>query len=171
MRLSLKREGFFAGLTVATLAYGIGVTQAATAIATVDATIINTLGIATTAGLGFGDISAGAVAGTVVMTPAGVRSATGGATLNTATGASAAGFDLTGTPNATFSITLPASSVLSDGGVNTMLVDNFTSSPSSSGVLDSSGKMTVYVGATLNIRSNQAVGAYSGQMTVTVDYN
>ncbi len=52
--------------------------HAATAIATVDATIISTLSIATRTGLGFGDISAGAVAGTVVMTPAGSRTATGG---------------------------------------------------------------------------------------------
>lgn len=171
MHLSLKREGLLAGLIAATLAYGVGVTHAATAIATVDATIINTMGIATITGLGFGDISAGSVAGTVVLAPTGVRSTTGGATLNNAIGASVASFDLTGTPNATFSITLPISAVLSDGGVNTMMVDNFTSSPTGSGVLDSSGKMTLYVGATLNVGGNQTIGGYTGQMTVTVDYN
>ena len=76
-----------------------------------------------------------------------------------------------GTANASFSISLPASVLLSDSASHTMTVDNFTSSPTPSGVLDGSGQQTLFVGGTLNVSANQAFGSYSGQMSVTVDYN
>ncbi len=168
--VSMKTKLLASGLAAAAMAVAWIPLHAATAVATVDASIISTLSIATRTGLGFGDISAGVVSGSVVMTPAGTRTSTGGASVNTATAASAASFDLTGTPNASFTITLPASVVLSDG-TNSMLVDNFTSSPTPTGVLDGSGQQTLYVGATLNVEANQPFGDYSGQMAVTVEYN
>ena len=122
-------------------------------------------------GLLFGDISAGSTSGTVILTPAGTRNATGGVTINSETSGNPATFDVQGTPNASFSISLPVSIILSDAASHTMTVDNFTSSPTPSGVLDASGKQTLFVGATLNVSANQAFGAYSGQMSVTVDYN
>ena len=159
-----------AAALVAALGVAWGQLYAATATATVDATIISTLSIDTRTGIGFGDISAGAVPGTVVITTASSRTATGGVTINTATSASAASFDLTGIPNASFSITLPGSLVLSDG-INSMVVDNFSSSPTPTGVLDGSGQQTLYVGATLNVGASQPFGSYAGLMSVTVDYN
>ncbi|MEN8169275.1 MAG: DUF4402 domain-containing protein [Pseudomonadota bacterium] len=145
--------------------------QAATAIATADANIVSTISVATRNGLGFGDISSSAVAGTVIMTPSGSRSTTGGTTINSAIAGSAAAFDIAGDANASYSITLPASVVLSDASSNIMVVDNYTSSPTLGGVLDGSGQQTLYVGATLNVGSNQPFGAYTGLISVTVEYN
>lgn len=145
--------------------------QATTAVATVEAVIINTITIATRSGLGFGDISSSGAAGTVILAPSGTRTATGGTTINTATAAYPAAFDLQGIANASFSITLPSSIVLSDGTLSTMTVDSFTSTPSVSGSLDSSGQLTLLVGGTLNVAGNQSFGSYSGKMAVTVDYN
>lgn len=146
-------------------------TQAATATATVDANIIMAISMTTRNGLSFGDISAGSTSGTVILTSSGARTATGGTTVNTSTSGNPSTFDVQGEPNASFSITLPASVILSNSSSQTMTVDNFTSSPSPSGVLDSSGKQTLFVGATLNVSANQPFGSYSGQMSVTVDYN
>ena len=145
--------------------------QAATAVATITANIVSTLRLTTLNGLVFGDISSGSTAGTVVMTATGSRSATGGATINTSVAGSPATFDVQGDANANYSITLPVSVVLSDASSHTMVVDNFTSTPTSSGVLGGSGQQSLFVGARLNAGSNQAFGSYSGQMSVTVDYN
>ena len=145
--------------------------HAAVATATVTANVISSLGITTLNGLSFGDISASAIAGTIVMSPNGTRSATGGASFNSSGPGSPATFDIQGDANATYSITLPASVVLTDGSSNTMVVDSFSSSPTPSGVLDGSGQQTLFVGATLNVGSNQAFGSYSGLMSVTVAYN
>ena len=145
--------------------------QAATTNATVDANIIGTIGMTTRNGLSFGDISAGATAGTVILAPTGARSATGGTSINSSTASNPSTFDVQGTANASFSISLPASVLLSDTASHTMSVDNFTSSPTPSGVLDGSGQQTLFVGGTLNVGANQAFGSYSGQMSVTVDYN
>lgn len=145
--------------------------EAATAIATVEANIVSTISITERNGLGFGDISSSAVAGTVVMAPSGTRTTTGGVTINFAIAGSAAAFDIVGDANASYAITLPVSVVLSDASSNTMVVDSFTSSPTPSGVLDGSGQQTLYVGATLNVGANQPFGSYSGLMSVTVEYN
>lgn len=82
----------------------------------------------------------------------------------------AASFDLTGSPNATYQITLPADGQVtltgSQGG--SMTLSSFTSSPSGQGQLSSVGTQTLYVGATIAIGSNQAPGTYSGTINVTV---
>lgn len=145
--------------------------QAATATATVDANIIKSIGMTTLNGLSFGDISAGPTSGTVIMTPAGSRTATGGTTINSSTSGNPSTFDVVGEPNASFTITLPASVLLSNAASNTMTVDNFTSSPTPTGVLDNNGQQKLFVGATLNVSANQPFGTYTGQMSVTVDYN
>ena len=154
---------------VATVSYTS--VQAATATATIDANIIQAMSVTTATGLSFGDISAGSTSGTVIMTPGGARSATGGTNINSSTPGNPSSFNVQGTANASFSITLPASVILSDTASHTMTVDNFTSSPTPSGVLDGSGQQTLFVGATLNVSANQAFGSYSGLMSVTVDYN
>ena len=145
--------------------------DAATIITTVNVNVVSNISLTTTGGLLFGDISSSGTAGTVIMTATGSRSSTGGVTINSAVAGSPATFNVEGEANASYSISLPASVVLSDPASHTMVVDNFTSSPTPSGVLDDSGKQTIFVGATLNVSSNQAFGAYSGQMAVTVDYN
>lgn len=146
-------------------------TQAAVATATVNANVIASIGITSLSGLSFGDISASGIAGTIVMSPDGTRTATGGTTFNSAVAGNPATFDIQGEANSTYSILLPASISLTDASSNNMVVDNFTSVPTPAGVLDGSGQQTLLVGATLNIGSNQAFGSYSGIMSVTVVYN
>jgi len=144
---------------------------AAVATATVTAEITSTITVRTINGLVFGSLASGPSTGTLVLSPGGARSTTGGVTVNTAITGSPAAFDIQGDSAATYSITFPAAVILSNGSPNTMVVDNFTSSPTSTGMLDASGQQTLYVGGTLNVGSNQAFGTYSGSLEVIVDYN
>ena len=144
--------------------------RAASATANSTVTILAPVTITKTADLVFGTVSAGTTAGTVVMSTAGARSATGGAALSsTATGGTAK-FNLTGNSNSTFSITLPSSTSLTGPGT-AMTLNAFTSTPSSTGTFNGSGSATLAVGGTLSIGANQTAGSYTGSFSVTVDYN
>jgi len=144
---------------------------AAVATATVTAEITSTVTVRTINGLVFGSLSSGTSTGTLVLSPGGSRTTTGGVTVNTAITGNPAAFDVQGDPSATYSVTFPAAVILSNSSPNTMVVDNFTSSPTPTGVLDASGQQTMFVGATLNVGSNQPYGTYSGLLEVTFDYN
>ena len=132
------------------------------------------IAISATRALAYGSFAAGS-GGTVTLSAAGVRSASGGVILVPSGSWSAALFSVTGDPSVTYSITLPANGVVSlTSGANTMAVDNFTSNPSattpSTGLLSAGGSQTLSVGATLSVGSNQASGSYSGSFSVTVNY-
>jgi hypothetical protein len=145
--------------------------SAAVATAMVTADITNTILVSTINGLVFGDLSSGTQAGRLALSPSGARTTTGGVTINTAVAGSSAAFDVQGSPNASYSVTFPASVTMTNGSPNTMLVDNFTYSPNTTNVIGASGQVTLFVGATLNVNSNQAFGNYSGLLSVTIDYN
>lgn len=134
-----------------------------------NASIVSAISIADTSDLNFGDVVASGVAGTVVMTSAGVRSATAGATLGSSTGISAAAFTVTGDADSTFAITLPTTIQIL-AGTDEMTVDNFTSSLGAIGTL-SGGTATLGVGATLQVEAAQVAGNYTGTFNVTVAYN
>ncbi len=158
----------FAGMTLGS--YAFAQSNSATGTASATARIVTPIAIVKTADLNFGDVVAGGSAGTVVVTTAGVRSATGGATLANGTSVAAAAFTVSGQGSSTYSITLPASaSVIS--GANTMTVNTFTSSPNGTGVLTAGGTQPLTVGATLNVGASQATGTYTGTFPVTVAYN
>lgn len=145
-----------------------------TATATSTATIVTPITITKTVDMDFGNVAVGAVPGTVILTPAGSRTATGGVTLPVVTGTvTAATFTVTGTPAYTYSITLPSTDLTITSGANTMTVNSFTSDPTPTGTLDGSGSQTLDVGATLIVSANQASGVYiSGTpFAVTVNYN
>jgi len=149
-------------------------TQGVTTTATGSATIVTTLAIAKSADMNFGSIAVNATAGTVVLLPAGTRSATGGVTLQgTGTGVAAAAFNVTGLIGATYTITLPSTyTITRQTGTETMTVNGFNSTPSTTGTLSSSGAQTVAVGATLNIVGGQVPGTYTAAgFPVTVNYN
>src|SRR5512133_7024 len=84
---------------------------------------------------------------------------------------SAAVFTVTGTTGATYSITLPASAIISFGAI-AMTVNSFTSTPTPTGTL-AGGTETLRVGATLNVNGGQAPGLYTSgtPFVVTVNYN
>jgi hypothetical protein len=157
-------------LTVSALSFAQP-TVSATATAT--GTIIAPIAISKTADMNFGNIVSGAALGTVVLTPAGVRSKTGGVFLpGTAGTVAAASFTVTGAIGFTYAITLPAAATTVTSGGNTMTVDTWTSTPTGTGTL-AGGTQTLNVGGTLHVGASQAAGTYiSGTaFSVTVAYN
>jgi hypothetical protein len=138
------------------------------------ATCIPALTIANIDDLNFGNIQAGSTLGTVVLTPAGVRSKTGGITLPAITGTvTVASFNVTGNASSTYAITLPTTYTITDGHSHNMIVNTFTSTPSSTGTLSSGGAQTITVGATLNVGALQVGGVYTNAtgFNVTIIYN
>jgi hypothetical protein len=144
------------------------------ATATASATIVTPITITNASNIKFGNVAVNSSLGTVVLTPAGTRSTTGGVTLPVIAGTVAAGsFTVTGQPNYTYSITLPgAANTISSGG-NNMTVDTWTSTPAGTGTLSAGGTQTLNVGATLHVAGSQAAGTYTSgtPFTVTVNYN
>jgi hypothetical protein len=154
------------------LAFSAALLGQSSATANASATIIGPIAISNTADMNFGNVAVGASGGTVIMTPAGARSVTGGVTLPATTGTpAAAAFNVTGVDTYTFAITLPSAPLTITSGANTMTVTNFTSTPSGTGTINGTTALTV--GATLNVNANQPSGNYlSGTpFTVTVNYN
>jgi hypothetical protein len=169
-----KMTKFFA-LAIVMFAFSFSTFAQVNATATASATIITAIQISNAADMDFGNVAVSGVAGTVILTPAGGRSTTGGVTLPVVTGTvTAAAFDVAGQANFTYSITLPAAATtIDDGGGNTMTVDTWTSNPTPTGTLDVTGNETLTVGATLNVGASQASGTYTSAtpFTVTVNYN
>lgn len=163
-------------ITIAVFGFSVTSFGQKTATATATGNIITPITITKTVDMVFGNIAVNENPGTVVLTSAGARSATGGVTVSTALGGSptAASFTITGLANSTYAITLPASNTLKRAsGTETMVVDVFTSSPSATGTLSSGGSQTLTVGATLNVAGNQVPGVYTSEAAfeVTVNYN
>lgn len=132
---------------------------------------VNPIAIVNTQALAFGSFAAGS-GGSVTVSAGGARSAGGGVVLLSAGAGAVASFSVTGDPNLTYAITLPANGVAAlTSGANSMALTAFTSSPTSTGVLSAGGSQTLSVGATLGVSSNQAAGNYSGSFNVIVNYN
>src|SRR4051794_1960388 len=103
--------------------------------------------ISGTTPLSFGTFIAGS-GGTISLTPGGIRAHTGGVLpVGQAAGYTAAQFTVLGTPNASYSITLPGDNVivLTDGNSHTMAINSFVASPSSTGTLSGGGSQLVRV--------------------------
>jgi lipopolysaccharide export system protein LptA len=148
-----------------------GSVDAATTTTTVEVNVVSTINLEAQNGIVFGDISASSIPGTVAVDTDSSRTTSGGVTVNTATAASPAHYQVSGDPNAYYTVTLPGSVVLTSAAGDSMVVDEFKSIPSANGQLDSSGRQDMYIGARLNVGSFQAFGAYHGVMSATVDYD
>jgi hypothetical protein len=144
--------------------------SSATVASSATARIITPIAITNTQGLVFGNIASSAAIGTVTITPAGVRTSTGGVTPSAIGTFNNAIYNATGEGNATYSISLPASTSITSGA-NSMTVNGFTSSPTPTGTLSAGGTQTITVGATLNVGANQVTGNYTGTYNVTIAYN
>jgi hypothetical protein len=148
----------------------------ATATATATATIIAPIAIANALDINFGNVAVQAgTAGTVVIAPAGTRTRTAGVTLPSTTGTfTAASFIIGGASEYTYVITIPSTSYIITKAttLETMTVNTFTSSPSSTGTL-AGGSETLNIGATLNVAAGQVPGIYTNAsgFDVTVNYN
>lgn len=159
-------------LTVAGSGQAWAGAHTATANAGASASVTNPIAIVKVKDLNFGEVRASGVAGTAVVSPAGVRTVTGGVTEGSSAGLSNAEFTVTGDPSSTYTITLPVSATLTGPASSTIVVDTFTSDPSSPGALSAlTGTQTLKVGATLNVAVPQATGTYTGTFAVTVAYN
>lgn len=133
--------------------------------------IIQPIEINKVADLRFGNIAAGTAAGAVIIAASGDRSYTGDVRLIAAgDDSSPASFELTGYPDAAFTISLPMSIMIATG-VHEMEVIGFESSLGNSSILNSLGEASLQVGATLNVEANQKAGLYQGSFEVTVAYN
>lgn len=152
----------------------------ATATANANATIAKPITISNTAALDFGEIvpnSTGNGTLTVTIDTAGTRSIAGdvdGALFGGTVGAAA--FDVTGRPNAAYSIQVPAAPVNLTGAItgDTMSVGTFLDSKSGSSSLSAgpgTGSDSFTVGATLSVGEAQAADSYTGTFPVTVAYN
>lgn len=158
-----------AGFSSASFAQtGTSTSPATTANATIVAPI--SIGVGTT--LAFGAVAKSATAGSATITPAGVRSATGGVSFSpTSTGSPAASsFTVTGESGYAYAVSFPSATVTLTKAttLETMTVGTFTSN--TTGIL-TAGTQTLLVGATLNVGAGQVAGLYSGTYTVKVDYN
>ena len=81
--------------------------QAATTTATVEANIVSTVNLVAQNGIVFGDIATSSEPGTVVIGTDGSRITTGGITVNRNTLGTPALYEVSGEPNAFYSVTLP----------------------------------------------------------------
>ena len=163
-------RNFRLAATVAALAasvsFGSAAQAAATANGTATAEILSTLTVTATRSLDFGQIAVNG-AGTLVVATSG---STCSALLICTGSATTAAFDVTGSPDAAYAATVPATSVaLSDGLGNTMTVDNFTAAYTG-GTSLVAGAASFEVGGRLTAAAAQPAGVYSGTFAVSVEY-
>ncbi|MEI7897342.1 MAG: DUF4402 domain-containing protein [bacterium] len=143
-----------------------------------EATIISPLAFTKEVDMNFGNVAVINAIGTVVLSPASVRSSTGGATpvANPTGTVTAASFTVNGTPTAQIIVTLPASppgiNVIHTNGTDLMNVTTFVSNPATGFLLPAGGLQTLTVGATLNTGASQLPGVYhtATDFNVTVNY-
>jgi hypothetical protein len=131
------------------------------------------INLSNTRGLDFGRFVA-ASGGTVIVSPTGGRTRTGGVILLNSPTANPATFIVSkssnGGTNKAIIISLPANgSTRLTSGSNSMAVDAFVSSPATLTTVTTTGT-TLSVGATLTVAGNQAPGTYSGSFPVTVNF-
>ena len=175
MRKTIKLILIVFGLVVLSVSSFAQITASANA----TATIVTPIGLAKVDDMNFGNLAVTSTAGWVVLDPDATqtRHAFNGVTLPVNIGTvQAAYFTVSGTPGYTFAITLPASCTITRlTGTETMLVDDFTSTPTPTGVLSGGGTSDLYVGATVHVDiiTNNPSGTYvSGTaFDVTVNYN
>jgi len=144
--------------------------------AQISAEVIDALTATEKTQLNFGRFSPETAGGEVLVTPQGNRSS-GGTVILVSGINNPASFYITGQPDATFSMSIPAGPVTITNLNNskTMLVTDFTSEPHAGmgvGTLRG-GSEIVNIGATLivgNANDNPA-GIYRGSYTITFDYN
>ncbi len=131
-----------------------------------------TMTVIKTGDLAFGKFVPGGMAGSVTMSPAGARSASGVImfTQGVAASGSRAEFMVSSGPESTScTIVLPADGAVAlAGDGRTMTINRFTSLPSGSITLNSVGAGTIYVGGTLSVGGVQVAGPYADNFSVVV---
>jgi len=140
---------------------------------TAQAVILTPLQIAPVNPLSFGQLTRPTAAGTVVLSPAGAITTTGGVLTSTAIAQTAprgpGTFAVVGEAGRAFSIDLPTVAILRQGSRN-MRLSAFRSNWTPGAVFSPTRTFALAVGATLNVGANQTTGTYTGTYAVTVTY-
>jgi Domain of unknown function (DUF4402) len=175
---SAPKAVLFAAAFAATPTYA----QTSTLGANANTVVVRPLSFVKDDDLEFGSIIRGTTAGTVVMAPNNVRTATGGVTLAPSVNRPSrfAGF---GSSGQQVQISMAANSITINraGGGGSMTVDTFmigssptwqniTTAPRTFTIGSATGVFNFALGATLRIGANQAPGLYSGTFTVILNY-
>ncbi|MCX6232784.1 MAG: DUF4402 domain-containing protein [Bacteroidetes bacterium] len=139
-----------------------------------DAYIVTPLSVTLNHTLDFGKLAIMGASGVCVITPVATptRTSTNGVNLVTSPWQNAY-YTVHGEATFTYDITLPAQPGITVNGPSssTMIVDNFVSTPATTGTIGGAGSEDVYVGATLHVSSGQTPGAYLGSFNFIVNYN
>ncbi len=115
----------------------------------------------------FGKVATSNTPGTVVITPSGGKSVTGGV-IDLGKNHREAEFRITGPDHALVIVTLPTTATLTGGGGSGTL-SNFTMNLTNPIDLGRRGRVDISVGATLSLGTNLPGADYSGSFTVYVD--
>jgi spore coat protein U-like protein len=171
-----------AAMGLLTVAGGVDDAQAQTTSARAKTVVVSRLAFLNAEELEFGNLLASrTAAGTVIVSPAGVRTATGGVTLVGGL-VQPARFAGRGTVNQTVlvSLTTASSTLRRVGGTETMLLDQLTigstptavltTTPQSFRISSPTGIFNFPIGGRLNVNANQVPGDYTGTFTVTLNY-
>ena len=175
---SFKRMTFQLALAAFAAAGVGGPACAAVGVASASATVMEPIVVAKMADLSFGRFSTGA-GGTITISTSGVRTASGVVPAADGGSMTAARFVVTGSKDATYSITHGGTTSLSrTSGSETMVLTKFsdltaanaTTGTATSGTLFN-GAQSIYVGGTLTVAANQPPGDYTGVLSVAIEYN
>lgn len=169
LRTALKLTAAAAALAFAPLSMAANTSASSTG------TVVQPIAISKSADLVFGKFAA-VTGGSITVSTSGARSVTG-AVIGMSGTPAAAKFDVTGEPDATYSINLVAPATL-DSGSDTMafaVTSDLTAANTTSGTVSTGtltgGAQSIYVGGTLTVASAQAPGTYTGNVVATVEYN
>jgi Domain of unknown function (DUF4402) len=156
--------------------------RAANTTGTAKAVIVKNLSFFDVEDLEFGAFLSGATAGTVVVTPANVRTATGGVTLVGGPVSQPARFAGKGTINQLVAISMQSTptTITRVGGTQTMIVETYVIGSTPTAVLTTvprnfritgvAGIFNFPIGATLRVNANQTPGDYVGTFSLTLNY-
>lgn len=182
----MKKITLLAILAFAAFSSNANAQTSATVTATsAGAVLIKAMSLTQTSDLHFGSIVLVNATGGTVTLPSNsiVRTFSGGgvATSSATPIPRNAAYNVTGTRDETYAITLPGSTTVTHttvgAGVNTMAITNMKARVLSAGVdvvtgtLSSTGTDSFTLGGDLTVQANQLDGIYAGTFAVTVDYN
>ncbi|MGB7654365.1 MAG: DUF4402 domain-containing protein [Novosphingobium sp.] len=181
-RIRAAMRAFFALLALTLFPAHAQAKERVTVSANARAVIVANLSFFRVDDLDFGKIVAGTTAGTVVVSPTGTRTASGGVRLASSTTVKAAKFAGKGSFNQTLTIAVTSNTVTLNrvGGGDTMTMDTFiigstpaiqlTTTPKSFRIATTSGIFQFPVGATLRVKARQTPGTYTGTFTISLQY-
>lgn len=157
--------------------FATNVNAQSTDFASATATLVAPISITKQVDMNFGQLAASGTAGTVVLDYASAVTRTGGVKLLSSTAVRTAEFLVEGEGTQGFSITYPASVILTGSVSGTLTVDGITCDAANASVLIAGAK-TLKVKATLQVPANAVAGVYTNNtgvvatgLFVTVNYN